>query len=167
MDTPTERMRQRSGSTRRPVDPNGDTRVEFEGVSKSYDGRTDVVRNLNLSVKEGEFLTLLGPSGSGKTTCLMMLAGFEAPTAGTIRIDGRSVHNLPPRKRDIGMVFQNYALFPHMTVGENLSFPLEVRGMNPENREYKELSALSDRHGVSLARLGREAPPASIFTGGQ
>ena len=162
MDTPTERMRQESGSTRHPVDPNGNTRVEFEGVSKSYDGQTDVVRNLNLSVKEGEFLTLLGPSGSGKTTCLMMLAGFEAPTAGTIRIDGRSVHNLPPRKRDIGMVFQNYALFPHMTVGENLSFPLEVRGLNPEDRRARVIEALE------LVRLdGLEERRPAELSGGQ
>ena len=105
--------------------------VEFEHVSKSYDGRTLVVRDLNLAVAEGEFLTLLGPSGSGKTTCLMMLAGFEEPTSGAIRIDGRSVHDLPPRKRDIGVVFQNYALFPHMSVGGNLAFPLEVRGLDP------------------------------------
>ena len=101
--------------------------VEFEGVSKSYDGRKLVVRDLNLSVDEGEFVTLLGPSGSGKTTCLMMLAGFEEPTGGDIRIAGNSIGKVPPRRRNIGMVFQNYALFPHLSVGENLAFPLEVR----------------------------------------
>ena len=149
-------------SARHPVNPNGNTRVEFEGVSKSYDGRTEVVRNLNLSVQEGEFLTLLGPSGSGKTTCLMMLAGFEAPTAGTIRIDGRSVHDLPPRKRDIGMVFQNYALFPHMTVAGNLSFPLEVRGLNPEQRRERVSKALE------LVRLeGLEERLPAELSGGQ
>ncbi len=104
--------------------------VQFDGVSKSYDGATTVVRDLHLAVREGEFLTLLGPSGSGKTTCLMMLAGFEVPSAGAIRIGGRSVGDVPPRKRDIGMVFQNYALFPHMTVESNLAFPLEVRGLD-------------------------------------
>ena len=98
--------------------------VEFERVSKSFDGRTLVVRDLDLQIRKGEFLTLLGPSGSGKTTCLMMLAGFETPTAGVIRIAGRAVQQVPPRRRGIGMVFQNYALFPHMTVGENLAFPL-------------------------------------------
>ena len=108
----------------------GNAYVEFDGVYKSYDGETEVVRDLHISVHEGEFLTLLGPSGSGKTTCLMMLAGFEAPTAGAIRLNGRTIHDVPPRQRDIGMVFQNYALFPHMTVGANLSFPLEVRGMD-------------------------------------
>ena len=122
--------------------------VEFEHVSKSYDGRTLVVRDLNLSVAEGEFLTLLGPSGSGKTTCLMMLAGFEAPTSGAIRIDGRSVHDLPPRKRDIGVVFQNYALCPHMTVGGNLAFPLEVRGLDPEQIRERV------RRALELVRLG-------------
>ena len=108
--------------------------VEFRGVDKTYDGKTMVVRNLDLRVEKGEFFTLLGPSGSGKTTCLMMLAGFEAATSGEITIDGRPVHNLPPRKRGIGMVFQNYALFPNMTVGQNLSFPLEVRGVPPADR---------------------------------
>ncbi len=86
--------------------------VQFQNIDKSYDGRTLVVQDLNLDIREGEFLTLLGPSGSGKTTCLMMLAGFETPSAGTIRIGGRSVHDLPPRQRNIGVVFQNYARFP-------------------------------------------------------
>ena len=114
--------------------PNDAEYVAFDRVSKSYDGRTQVVRDLDLRIAKGEFLTLLGPSGSGKTTCLMMLAGFEAPTSGVIRIAGRSVQHLPPRRRGIGMVFQNYALFPHMTVGDNLAFPLEVRGVAPDDR---------------------------------
>ena len=101
--------------------------VEFVGLQKSYDGTSLVVRDLNLSVRRGEFLTLLGPSGSGKTTTLMMLAGFEAPTEGRIFLDGASIEDLPPHKRDIGMVFQNYALFPHMTVRQNIAFPLSVR----------------------------------------
>ena len=101
--------------------------VEFKDVRKTYDGETLVVKNLNLAISRGEFLTLLGPSGSGKTTSLMMLAGFEVPTSGDIRLAGRSIAGLPPHKRDIGMVFQNYALFPHMTVAENLAFPLSVR----------------------------------------
>ena len=101
--------------------------VAFSGVRKTYDGRTLIVRDLNLSIAKGEFLTLLGPSGSGKTTCLMMLAGFETPTEGSISLDGVLLNQLPPHKRNIGMVFQNYALFPHMTVGENLAFPLSVR----------------------------------------
>ncbi len=101
--------------------------VQFQDVQKSYDGATLVVKNLNLDVAAGEFLTMLGPSGSGKTTCLMMLAGFETATHGEIVLDGEPINNVPPYKRHIGMVFQNYALFPHMTVSENLAFPLEVR----------------------------------------
>lgn len=116
--------------------------VEFDGVQKSYDGQTLVVKGLNLKMPKGEFLTMLGPSGSGKTTCLMMLAGFETATHGEIRLNGRNINQVPPHKRGIGMVFQNYALFPHMTVGENLSFPLEVRGMGKSDREAKVMRAL-------------------------
>jgi putative spermidine/putrescine transport system ATP-binding protein len=114
-----------------------DAFVAFERVQKSYDGATLVVKDLNLSIAKGEFLTMLGPSGSGKTTCLMMLAGFETATSGEIRLDGRPINQVPPHKRGIGMVFQNYALFPHMTVGENLAFPLEVRGMAKAERDSR------------------------------
>ncbi len=107
-----------------------DILVSFRGVQKSYDGENLIVKDLNLDIRKGEFLTLLGPSGSGKTTSLMMLAGFETPTAGEIQLAGRAINNVPPHKRDIGMVFQNYALFPHMTVAENLAFPLTVRGLS-------------------------------------
>ncbi len=136
--------------------------VEFAGVCKSYDGRSMVVTDLDLEVRKGEFLTLLGPSGSGKTTCLMMLAGFETPTKGVIRIGGRSVQALPPRKRGIGMVFQNYALFPHMTVGRNLAFPLEVRGIGKtEQRERV-------RRALRLVRLqGLEDRNPGQLSGGQ
>ena len=103
--------------------------VKFDGVQKTYDGETLVVKNLNLDIAKGEFLTMLGPSGSGKTTTLMMLAGFEPATHGEIYVKGVPINNTPPHKRGIGMVFQNYALFPHMTVNENLAFPLQVRGM--------------------------------------
>ena len=99
----------------------------FSEVQKTYDGETLVVKNLNLDIRRGEFLTLLGPSGSGKTTTLMMLAGFETPTHGTIMLEGKHINRVPPEKRDIGMVFQNYALFPHMTVFDNVAFPLRVR----------------------------------------
>uniref|UniRef100_UPI0040475212 ABC transporter ATP-binding protein n=1 Tax=Yoonia sp. TaxID=2212373 RepID=UPI0040475212 len=116
--------------------------VEFERVQKSYDGEKLVVKDLNLAMPKGEFLTMLGPSGSGKTTCLMMLAGFETATHGEIRLDGVSINHIPPHKRGIGMVFQNYALFPHMTVAENLSFPLEVRKMGKSLREEKVMRAL-------------------------
>lgn len=119
-----------------------DAFVVFDRVQKSYDGEILVVKDLNLQIAKGEFVTMLGPSGSGKTTCLMMLAGFETATHGDIRLGGVSINNIPPHKRGIGMVFQNYALFPHMTVGENLSFPLEVRGMGKSERETKVKRAL-------------------------
>ena len=90
--------------------------VTFENVQKTYDGKELVVKNLNLNIYRGEFLTMLGPSGSGKTTCLMMLAGFENSTNGEIKLNGNLINNIPPYKRNIGMVFQNYALFPHMSV---------------------------------------------------
>ena len=111
--------------------------VAFENVQKTYDGNELVVKNLNLEIFKGEFLTMLGPSGSGKTTCLMMLAGFESSTHGEIRLGGKPIGNIPPHKRGIGMVFQNYALFPHMSVGENLAFPLEVRKIGKSIREEK------------------------------
>jgi putative spermidine/putrescine transport system ATP-binding protein len=104
-----------------------DPYVAFEGVEKSYDAVAYAVRHLDLEIRRGEFLTLLGPSGSGKTTTLMMLAGFETPTAGTIRMNGRPIDHLPPHRRELGIVFQSYALFPHMSVGENIAFPLSVR----------------------------------------
>lgn len=108
-------------------DPTDRALVSFENIQKTYDGETLVVRDLNLDVPRGEFLTLLGPSGSGKTTTLMMLAGFESPTGGRIMLAGRELNHLPPHKRNLGMVFQNYALFPHMSVSENLAFPLKIR----------------------------------------
>lgn len=101
--------------------------VRFIDVRKSYDGKVDAVRALNLEVAPAEFLTLLGPSGSGKTTTLTMLAGFEQPTAGRIFVGAEDITHVPVEKRGIGMVFQNYALFPNMTVGENIGFPLKVR----------------------------------------
>jgi putative spermidine/putrescine transport system ATP-binding protein len=116
--------------------------VRFQNISKTYDGRTQVVRDLNLSVERGEFLTLLGPSGSGKTTSLMMLAGFEAPTSGEIYLENRPFSSLPPHRREIGMVFQNYALFPHMSVGENIAFPLQVRRIGKQDIEVRVRRAL-------------------------
>ena len=117
--------------------------VKFDKVDKSYDGKILVVKDLNLDIKEGEFVTMLGPSGSGKTTCLMMLAGFETPTNGEIYLDNNPISNIPPHKRGIGMVFQNYALFPHMTVFENLAFPLRVRKISKEDIEKKVDKALA------------------------
>jgi putative spermidine/putrescine transport system ATP-binding protein len=139
-----------------------DAMVEFDRVQKSYDGETLVVKDLNLSMPKGEFLTMLGPSGSGKTTCLMMLAGFETATHGEIRLAGREINNIPPHKRGIGMVFQNYALFPHMTVAENLAFPLEVRKMGKSEREEKVQRALDM---VQMGAFGSRRP--AQLSGGQ
>ncbi|MEH6404812.1 MAG: ABC transporter ATP-binding protein [Sneathiella sp.] len=136
--------------------------VRFREVQKSYDGETLVVKNLNLDVARGEFLTMLGPSGSGKTTCLMMLAGFEPATHGEITLDGKSINDVAPHKRGIGMVFQNYALFPHMTVFENLAFPLQVRGMNKSEMETKVKRALDM---VQLGDFGNRRP--AQLSGGQ
>jgi len=129
--------------------------VKFEKVDKSYDGETLVVKNLNLDIANGEFLTMLGPSGSGKTTCLMMLAGFETPTNGEIYLEGQPISNIPPNKRGIGMVFQNYALFPHMTVKENLMFPLEVRKVETNEIEKKVKKTLDM---VELGEFGNRMP---------
>jgi putative spermidine/putrescine transport system ATP-binding protein len=117
--------------------------VRFVGVQKTYDGVTLVVRQLDLDIRRGEFLTLLGPSGSGKTTTLMMLAGFESPTAGEILLDGRPITRTPPHKRNFGMVFQNYALFPHMTVGQNVAYPLTVRKVSASAQAVQVARALA------------------------
>ncbi|NVJ91743.1 MAG: ABC transporter ATP-binding protein [Methylocystaceae bacterium] len=119
-----------------------DPLVRFVDVQKTYDGEHLVVKKLNLDVEKGEFLTLLGPSGSGKSTCLMMLAGFETPTHGDILLQGQAINNVPPHKRDIGVVFQNYALFPHMTVAENVAFPLTVRKVNQTDAKQQAIRAL-------------------------
>ncbi|GGL50825.1 ABC transporter ATP-binding protein [Wenxinia marina] len=139
-----------------------DAFVAFERVQKSYDGETLVVKDLNLAMPKGEFLTMLGPSGSGKTTCLMMLAGFETATHGEIKLEGKPINNIPPHKRGIGMVFQNYALFPHMTVAENLAFPLEVRKIGKSEREEKIKRALDM---VQMGHFGGRRP--AQLSGGQ
>ena len=100
--------------------------VQVQSLSKHF-GEVRAVEDISFDIRAGEFLTLLGPSGSGKTTLLMMIAGFSRPTAGSIRIAGQEIVHLPPHKRNIGMMFQNYALFPHMTVGENIAYPLRLR----------------------------------------
>ncbi len=141
---------------------NDNALVRFENIQKSYDGETLVVKDLNLDVAEGEFLTMLGPSGSGKTTCLMMLAGFEPATHGEIYLKGQGINNVAPHKRGIGMVFQNYALFPHMTVAENLAFPLEVRKMSKSEREQRVKRALDM---VQLGVFGDRRP--AQLSGGQ
>jgi len=139
-----------------------DAYVRFENVQKSYDGVNLVVKDFNLAVRAGEFLTMLGPSGSGKTTCLMMLAGFETATSGEIILDGTSINNVPPWKREIGMVFQNYALFPHLTVAENLAYPLTVRRMGKSEIDDRVKKVLGM---VQLQEFGGRRP--GQLSGGQ
>jgi multiple sugar transport system ATP-binding protein len=103
--------------------------VSYRGVEKRFDQQTLALRSLDLDVPDGAFLVLLGPSGCGKTTALRVLAGLELPTAGTVHIGERDVTRIQPRDRDIAMVFQSYALYPHMTVGENVAYPLRIRGL--------------------------------------
>ena len=136
--------------------------VRFDNVQKSYDRVTLVVKSLNLDIAKGEFLTMLGPSGSGKTTCLMMLAGFEPATHEKNFLDTRPINRVPPHKRGIGMVFQNYALFPHITVEENLAFPLEVRRMSRDEARQRVAKALKM---VELPGFGARHP--AQLSGGQ
>ncbi len=136
--------------------------VRFNGVQKTYDGEQLVVRDLNLDIQRGEFLSLLGPSGSGKTTTLMMLAGFESPTAGDILLDGKQITRTPPHKRNFGMVFQNYALFPHMTVAQNVAYPLTVRKA-PKDEQARRVQKALDM--VRLTGMGERLP--TRLSGGQ
>ncbi|WP_310567832.1 ABC transporter ATP-binding protein [Hydrogenophaga sp.] len=136
--------------------------VTFTGVQKTYDGNTLVVRDLNLEIQKGEFLSLLGPSGSGKTTTLMMLAGFESPTSGEIALNGVPITRTPPHKRNFGMVFQNYALFPHMTVADNIAYPLTVRKLDRNDIDTKVKRALDM---VQMGHMGQRYP--SQMSGGQ
>ncbi len=136
--------------------------VEFKGVQKTYDGRNLVIRNLDLAVRKGEFLTLLGGSGSGKTTTLMMLAGFETPTRGHIMMNDVPIEHVAPHRRGIGVVFQNYALFPHMSVEQNLAYPLRMRG------ESKAEIARKVARQVDMVRLhGMEQRRPQELSGGQ
>ncbi len=135
--------------------------IEFERVSKRY-GALAALADFRLSVEAGEFVSLLGPSGSGKTTLLMMLAGFEAPTSGRIMVGGRDITSIPPNKRDIGLVFQRYALFPHLTVAQNIAFPLRMRKMAKADikREVERVLGL-----IRLEGLERRLP--NQLSGGQ
>ncbi|WP_137124385.1 ABC transporter ATP-binding protein [Roseomonas sp. HF4] len=133
----------------------------LKGLTKRY-GEFTAVEDVSLEVGQGEFLTLLGPSGSGKTTILMAVAGFVAPSAGAILLDGRDITPLPPEKRNFGMVFQGYALFPHMTVAENIAFPLRVRGLSRADRDAKVRAALDL---VQLATFAERLPRQ--LSGGQ
>ncbi len=135
--------------------------VAFQEVSKRY-GETRAVERVSLEVAAGEFLSLLGPSGSGKTTLLMMLAGFEVPSAGRLLVGGRDITRLPANRREIGMVFQRYALFPHMTVAQNVAFPLRMRGRPATERTVRVARALEM---VQLGGLAERVP--GQLSGGQ
>ncbi|WP_421988777.1 ABC transporter ATP-binding protein [Roseococcus sp.] len=124
--------------------------LAIRGLTKRY-GQFTAVDDASLEVAQGQFLTLLGPSGSGKTTILMAVAGFVEPSAGAVLLDGRDITPLPPEKREFGMVFQGYALFPHMSVADNVAFPLRVRGQSRADRDGKVRAALD------LVQLGQFA----------
>lgn len=140
---------------------NGTSAIEFEGVSRHF-GEVKAVDNVSFTIRDGEFFTLLGPSGSGKTTCLRMIAGFERPTAGVIRLYGRDVTNLPAYDREVNTVFQDYALFPHMTVGENIGYGLMIKKV-PKPERQKRVQEM-----LELVRLpGLEQRKPSQLSGGQ
>src|SRR3954454_7261191 len=158
----------------------GGAGIRFVGVGKTF-GEAVALRSLDLDVPEGRFLVLLGPSGCGKTTALRILAGLETPTAGTVEIGDRDVTGLPPRARDVAMVFQSYALYPHMSVGENVGYPLRIRGLKGDARKRRvqevaeslEIGHLLDRRPrqlsggprqrVALARaVGHAAAPLRV-----
>jgi putative spermidine/putrescine transport system ATP-binding protein len=135
--------------------------VQLQDLTKSY-GNMNAVKDVSLTIGAGEFFTILGPSGSGKTTTMMMIAGFEYPTSGTIRIGQENVANLPPQKRGLGMVFQNYAVFPHLSVYQNVAFPLRVRRYSKTKTKAAVDEALSL---VQLSDLSARMPRA--LSGGQ
>jgi putative spermidine/putrescine transport system ATP-binding protein len=133
----------------------------LRGLEKRF-GDVLAVNGVDLDVRQGEFVTLLGPSGSGKTTTLRMIAGFTVQSAGTIEVDGNDVGRVPPHKRDVGMVFQNYALFPHMTAGENIAFPLQMRKQSKDEIKRRVNDALGL---VKLENYGPRYPRQ--MSGGQ
>jgi putative spermidine/putrescine transport system ATP-binding protein len=138
-----------------------DRAVEFRGVSKRF-GETVAVDSVDLTVGQGEFFSVLGPSGSGKTTCLRMIAGFEDPSEGRIFLEGKDVTGVPPYERDVNTVFQDYALFPHMSVGGNVAYGLMVKKVSPEERRSRVADALR------MVRLeGFETRKPGELSGGQ
>jgi putative spermidine/putrescine transport system ATP-binding protein len=135
--------------------------VVFEQVTRAF-GEVKAVDAVDLKIRDGEFFTMLGPSGSGKTTCLRMIAGFDRPTAGVVYLHGANVTNLPPYERDVNTVFQDYALFPHMTVGDNIAYGLKIRKVNKTERQRRAAEMLD------LVQLpGYAARKPSHLSGGQ
>jgi putative spermidine/putrescine transport system ATP-binding protein len=138
------------------------TQIRLDNVTKDYGLAMPAVDRISLTIEPGEFMTLLGPSGSGKTTTLNLIAGFESLTEGTIALNGTDVSSLPPHKRNLGMLFQNYALFPHMTVAQNVAYPLR------ERRVPKDEIARRVREVLELVQLtGRDENYPSQLSGGQ
>ena len=135
--------------------------VRFENVSRHF-GDVKAVDNANLEIRDGEFFSMLGPSGSGKTTCLRMIAGFDRPTRGNIFLYGQDVSDLPPYERNVNTVFQDYALFPHMTVEDNIGYGLMIKGV-PKTERYKQVDEMLDL--VRLPGFGYRKP--SQLSGGQ
>lgn len=135
--------------------------VSLRNLNKHY-GDFAAVDNISLDIKDGEFLTFLGSSGSGKSTTLSMLAGFETPSSGEILVNGQSLVNVPPHKRDIGMVFQRYSLFPHLSVRDNIAFPLQIRKLAAAERERRVDAMLKL---VQLDKFAHRRP--SQLSGGQ
>ena len=136
--------------------------ISLRGLRKEFPGGVVAVHQLDLDIADGEFVTLLGPSGSGKTTVLRLIAGFEQPTAGTVALRGRDVTSVPPFDRDVHTVFQDYALFPHLSVLRNVEYPLRIAGMDKAERREQALAALAT---VRLEAMAERAPTA--LSGGQ
>jgi len=137
------------------------TAVELRNISRYY-GATRAVDDVSLSIQDGEFFSLLGPSGSGKTTCLRLIAGFEQPTTGSLQLHGREAAGIPPYERDVNTVFQDYALFPHMSVRDNVAYGLMVKGVGKQQR-YAEAEAALEL--VALKGFGQRRP--AELSGGQ
>jgi putative spermidine/putrescine transport system ATP-binding protein len=151
----------RSRVYKKSVTQNGDVAVRLDGTRKMY-GDVVAVDRVDLDIREDEFFTLLGPSGSGKTTCLRMIAGFERPDEGRVELAGRDVTDVPPYERDVNTVFQDYALFPHMSVGENVEYGLRISKVEKDERRRRTTEALE------LVRLdGYEGRRPGQLSGGQ
>ncbi|MFL5827829.1 MAG: ABC transporter ATP-binding protein [Thermoleophilaceae bacterium] len=136
--------------------------IRLSGLRKTYAGGVTAVDGVSLEVREGEFFTMLGPSGSGKTTCLRLIAGFERPDSGTVELAGQDVTNVPPEERNVNTVFQDYALFPHMSVAENVEYGLRVKGVAKAERRDRAHEALAM---VRLEDYGKRRP--GQLSGGQ
>ncbi len=154
-------MSQPSISPRAPLSSARIPAVVFEGVTRAF-GDVKAVDNVNLQIENGEFFTMLGPSGSGKTTCLRMIAGFDRPTSGEVYLHGARVTNLPPYERDVNTVFQDYALFPHMTVGENIAYGPMLKKI-PKAERARRVDEMLEL--VRLPGYGKRKP--SQLSGGQ